>query len=718
MSFLSKVAFQGISVDISSFDGLKLNFHNGNLVLECANFSGKIVLTPDKKDDPEDSNKNKVESQKKENSKPSTASASKETTLSSRKSPSKKVGPGSAKKPSVPAAAKPKAEPKLPGQSTTKKGGAAPIGGTTKGGRKTTAKSAQKTQKNSKVAEKRKRRDSISSDSDSEEDDIPVQSLKSPRPTKKNEVKSASKKTPAKDEKQTKKSPRPSPKKKVKTETTPKVPSSSEKKTITPAGKKKAAAAAEKKRPPASADKKKSQATKKTPNKKTRAPNAPPSSAEKKNNGPTSASKSKKQPAKQVDERPKIALKAKAKAKSKSAAADTPSKLQRSQSMPVQRVTPLNSSPPSSGSKRSLRHSSAGQEIEPLPSVERPKSRTCQLPISMGQTPHGRWAHSLTAISPTKLVLYGGEPDEDFSDYSFGDLHIYCLEKNTWERPVNGDGQARQWHSATFLPDKNLLVVFGGETVSESGKPKTLNDIMVLDTDICLWYPPSIAGKCPEPRAGHTASLVGKYLVIFGGSTGRKWLNSVSCMDTERWTWDDKINIKGTPPRGRSYHSATVVGNKIVIYGGSNYKSCFEDLVVLDMAGGDWQWFYPLTVGDIKPGKRTGHSATLLADQKTILFYGGWDPVSLGSEQDIVYFKDSFLLDTELWEWLPGPEIASGNGASNHNEIGEAEENLLRYRTGHSAILLPNENSSEIIFYGGQSQDGTRYSDLRLLTIL
>jgi len=348
-----------------------------------------------------------------------------------------------------------------------------------------------------------------------------------------------------------------------------------------------------------------------------------------------------------------------------------------------------------------------------------PAARTCQLPC--GEiAPPGRWAHTLTAISPNKLVLYGGEPDDDYESIdSFGDLYIYDLETSTWTKPVNADGRPRQWHTATFLPDKNLLVVFGGETVVEGGKPETLNDIMVLDTDICLWYPPSIAGKTPEPRAGHSASLVGKHLVIFGGSTGRKWMNSVACMDTERWTWENKVTIAGQPPSARSYHTATAVGNKVVVFGGSSFTKTFDDVIVLNMAEENyWEWFHPEIVGAVKPHKRTGHCAVLLGDNKTILIYGGWDPMSSGSERDVVYFKDSFLLDTELWEWNPGPDISSGSAVCTQKDMSAMDDEALRYRTGQSALLSSSDgNSSDIILFGGQCQNGNRYADLRLVSL-
>jgi hypothetical protein len=76
-----------------------------------------------------------------------------------------------------------------------------------------------------------------------------------------------------------------------------------------------------------------------------------------------------------------------------------------------------------------------------------------------------------------------------------------------WSKPVNCESYPRTWHSATFLEQKNILLVFGGER-NVTGTPEVLDDIMVLDTEIFLWYPPAVSGKPPSPRAGHTASLV------------------------------------------------------------------------------------------------------------------------------------------------------------------------------------------------------------------
>ncbi|CAN0391928.1 unnamed protein product, partial [Ectocarpus fasciculatus] len=94
------------------------------------------------------------------------------------------------------------------------------------------------------------------------------------------------------------------------------------------------------------------------------------------------------------------------------------------------------------------------------------------------------------------------------------------IATESWSRPVNCDSIPRAWHSASFIKDKNLLVIFGGERTVD-GCPECLDDIMVLDTDIDLLYPPAISGKSPTARSGHSAAIIGTDLVVFGGVRGR-----------------------------------------------------------------------------------------------------------------------------------------------------------------------------------------------------
>ncbi|CAM9563725.1 unnamed protein product, partial [Discosporangium mesarthrocarpum] len=123
-----------------------------------------------------------------------------------------------------------------------------------------------------------------------------------------------------------------------------------------------------------------------------------------------------------------------------------------------------------------------------------------------------------------------------------------------------------------------------------------------------------------------------------------------------------------------------------------------------------WEWITPEVVGT-SPSARTGHAAVLLPDSKTILVQGGWDPEDEGG---VRHFEDSFLLDTELWEWRKGPVIGAGARAS-------AGEVATLARAGHTGVLAKGGGGGKrpvVAFFGGQDEGGVRRSDLGLLESL
>ena len=88
-----------------------------------------------------------------------------------------------------------------------------------------------------------------------------------------------------------------------------------------------------------------------------------------------------------------------------------------------------------------------------------------------------------------------------------------------------------------------------------------------------LWAFPQIEGVPPVPRGGHTATLTGASLVVFGGQfyegkkTGFKYLNDLHVLDVNASRWV-KPKTKGTAPSPRYGHSALLAGARIIIFGG------------------------------------------------------------------------------------------------------------------------------------------------------
>lgn len=334
--------------------------------------------------------------------------------------------------------------------------------------------------------------------------------------------------------------------------------------------------------------------------------------------------------------------------------------------------------------------------------------------------PEARWGQTMTLIDHGRVLVYGGQSfDHDTNSFkTICDIHVYDMSTRKWSKPVSSESVPRTWHSATFLPERQLLISFGGDQWDEkSKKVVTTEEVMVLDTDIMLWYPPSVSGQIPTGRSGHTASLLPNTneLVVFGGVKNNKWQNSLAVLDTSRWKWSNP-KISGSAPRPRSYHTATAVGgssgrSRLVIFGGNDEAESFNTVHVLDASNSKLSWFHPVVSGS-PPSARSGHTATLLEDNKTILVYGGWD---LNADEDAIkddadmIFSDSYLLDTEQWSWSTGPKVKydGSSGAANGGPK----------RVGHSAVLAPAEDGCEVMVFGGRVPNDEFTADFQRLTV-
>ncbi|KAL4150807.1 hypothetical protein PRNP1_010204 [Phytophthora ramorum] len=359
--------------------------------------------------------------------------------------------------------------------------------------------------------------------------------------------------------------------------------------------------------------------------------------------------------------------------------------------------TPKSRSKPSPG--KSIKDMISGPP-KPKPAV----AMKWEMVEALGSIPSERWGHTATKISEDRVVVYGGSDDDE---RTLGDLHVFDLKTHRWTTPLNCETITRTWHDSVYLASKNLVLVFGGErnAVAE-GDLDILSDIVVLDTECFLWYPPAVRGSPPSARSGHTCTAIGNEVVVFGGSGGRNRQSSVHILDSDDWNWKT-VKVEGKPPSARTYHSAVAVGDdKIIYFGGNDSSKSFNAVHVLqkeERKGSDavWTWFHPSVAGE-PPQERTGHSATVLSDGKVLIF-GGWDPQRDDANAPTSVFSDAFLLDTHIWEWQ------SAAFADN----GEAEI-ASRGRVGHGAVLGSN---GCVHLFGGQNGAEHRLKDICTITI-
>eukprot|EP00933_Yihiella_yeosuensis_P079752 TRINITY_DN93164_c0_g1_i1.p1 TRINITY_DN93164_c0_g1~~TRINITY_DN93164_c0_g1_i1.p1 ORF type:complete len:634 (+),score=132.81 TRINITY_DN93164_c0_g1_i1:122-2023(+) len=203
-----------------------------------------------------------------------------------------------------------------------------------------------------------------------------------------------------------------------------------------------------------------------------------------------------------------------------------------------------------------------------------------------------------------------------------GDPWAFSLMEVQGSRPG-----ARQGHAAVEVGHK-IYVIGGCEQ-----EIQCYNDVNVFDTGSQQWSKEEVTGEAPEPRGGHTATLVGSDIILFGGANSEETFGDVYRFDLSRKKWTRLQNPSDAPSKRTSHAAALDTNGRIYTYGGYDAEANFlNDLWILKAppsppAGQDEgeasltvTWAKPVPTGTV-PMAREGHSLTLV-DNKLVLFGG------------------------------------------------------------------------------------------------
>eukprot|EP00440_Ansanella_granifera_P005341 gb/GFBE01005794.1/.p1 GENE.gb/GFBE01005794.1/~~gb/GFBE01005794.1/.p1 ORF type:complete len:610 (+),score=97.38 gb/GFBE01005794.1/:1-1830(+) len=185
---------------------------------------------------------------------------------------------------------------------------------------------------------------------------------------------------------------------------------------------------------------------------------------------------------------------------------------------------------------------------------------------------------------------------------------------------------ARQGHAAVEVGRK--IYVIGG-CVQEI---RCFNDVHVFDTGSRQWTKETVSGEAPEPRGGHTATMVGADIFVVGGANSEETFADVHRLDLsqKRWTRFREPRDGAKPVRRTSHAAAADANGRVYIFGGYDADGNFlNDLWMLKTSPSpaDGQetppeafWARHVPTGEV-PEAREGHSLTLV-DRKLLLFGG------------------------------------------------------------------------------------------------
>ncbi|XP_024030394.1 actin-fragmin kinase isoform X2 [Morus notabilis] len=242
-----------------------------------------------------------------------------------------------------------------------------------------------------------------------------------------------------------------------------------------------------------------------------------------------------------------------------------------------------------------------------------------------GNLLHPRSGHTAVNIGKSKVVVFGGFFDKKF----LSDIVVYDIDIWQWSELTSfGDLPSPRDFAAASAIANRKIVMYGGW----DGK-KWLSDVYVLDTISLEWTELPVTGSLPPPRCGHTATMVEKRLLVYGGRggggpiMGDLWaLKGLIEEENETPAWT-QLKLPGQAPSPRCGHTVTFGGHILLLFGGhgtggwlSRYDIYYNDCIVLDRVSAQWK---RLPIGNEPPAARAYHSLTSIGS--CYLLFGGFD---------------------------------------------------------------------------------------------
>lgn len=232
-----------------------------------------------------------------------------------------------------------------------------------------------------------------------------------------------------------------------------------------------------------------------------------------------------------------------------------------------------------------------------------------------GNIPSARQGHSAIydPVNRRMLIFAGANPY-----YIFNDLHSLDLNSYTWSELLpSGTLPSPRWnHSSVYNPTDSSMIIFGGRDMETR-----LNDLWKLDLNTLTWTEISPVGEVPPVREYHTATYIpdGNYMVVYAGYAEEGDYDDLWKYDFATNSWSP-ILPSGEKPLLRAAHSAfyNSSNNCLIIFGGNDHSlRYFGDIWKFDLNSSTWE--------QLSPYLGRSHQAGIYDPQRQgILIFGGW----------------------------------------------------------------------------------------------
>ncbi|VDM39553.1 unnamed protein product [Toxocara canis] len=205
-------------------------------------------------------------------------------------------------------------------------------------------------------------------------------------------------------------------------------------------------------------------------------------------------------------------------------------------------------------------------------------------------------------------------------------------------------------HSACYHAGKKAMFVFGGCTATYTA----FNDLWTFDLTWHTWSRVVVSrAPFPSPKALATLLPYGDDLLLYGGFSKSSpnpihqtstFYNELHLYSTTKNQWIEIVTENSAPKLAS--HSASIVGDSMVVFGGSMGNCSSNEIWVLDIPGR--VWLQPHIAEGRRPAARYGHSQVLLDSSHLLVVGGCGGPNMIYSDAWMLHFDISM---SSTWEW-------------------------------------------------------------------
>lgn len=216
-------------------------------------------------------------------------------------------------------------------------------------------------------------------------------------------------------------------------------------------------------------------------------------------------------------------------------------------------------------------------------------------PVEMAPTISKRYSHS-ACYHENSMYVFGGCTS---TSTTFNDLWRLDLSKRQWVRPLTMGTYPSPKACGSMVHYKDALIVYGGWTLPS---PYPLHQAWRLFNELHIYSIVKNRWMCintavsPPGMAGHSATVHGDTMVIFGGLKAEAHGQNSSCSDVwcfnlETQEWHKQQTSDPKPPARYSQSQIWLGNEHLLIMGGcGGPNKIFSDVWLLTMTGRVWEW--------------------------------------------------------------------------------------------------------------------------------